>query len=159
MHLSDRVTGAVLVGLGALSAYGGSLLPAVPGQDVGPAVFPMIIGAGLVGCGAMIALGIGRSFEAPDEAEKQIEAEERAHHFIGLKALVPPALLILYVLIAETVGFLPTAALMVFVTAMALGARLRLAVPVAILAPVGVHLVFSKLLRVPLPAGMLPAPW
>jgi putative tricarboxylic transport membrane protein len=159
MHLSDRVTGAALVGLGALSAYGGSLLPAVPGQDVGPNVFPIIIGAGLVGCGAMIALGIGRSFEAPDEGEEQIEAVERAGHLVGLKALVPPALLILYVLIVETVGFLPTAALVVFAAALALGARLRLAVPVAVLAPVGVHLVFSKLLRVPLPDGVLPAPW
>jgi putative tricarboxylic transport membrane protein len=159
MHLSDRVTGAVLVGLGALSAYGGSLLPAVPGQDVGPAVFPMIIGFGLVGCGAMIAFGVGRSFEAPDEGEEQIEEAERTGHLVGLKALVPPALLILYVLIVETVGFLATAALIVFLTAMALGARLRLAVPLAVLAPAGVHLVFSKLLRVPLPIGVLPAPW
>jgi putative tricarboxylic transport membrane protein len=40
-----------------------------------------------------------------------------------------------------------------------LGARLKLAVPVALLAPVGVHLVFYKLLRVPLPDGLLPMPW
>ena len=40
---------------------------------------------------------------------------------------------------------------------MALGARLRLAVPLAIVAPLVVHLVFSKLLRVPLPPGLLPA--
>ena len=159
MHLSDRVTGAVLVGFGALAAYGGSLLPGVPGQDVGPNVFPMVIGAGLAGCGAMIALGIGRSFEAPDEAEEKIEEEERAHPFLGLKALVPPALLLLYVMIVERVGFLPTAALVVLGAALALGARLRLAVPIAVAAPLFVHAVFSKLLRVPLPDGVLPAPW
>jgi putative tricarboxylic transport membrane protein len=34
-----------------------------------------------------------------------------------------------------------------------------LAVPLAIAAPLLVHLVFYKLLRVPLPAGLLPAPW
>jgi putative tricarboxylic transport membrane protein len=39
------------------------------------------------------------------------------------------------------------------------GARPRLAVPVALLAPVVVHLVFYKLLRVPLPAGLIPMPW
>ena len=47
----------------------------------------------------------------------------------------------------------------VLATALAFGARWRLAVPLAILAPLLVHLVFYKLLRVPLPAGLLPAPW
>ncbi len=42
---------------------------------------------------------------------------------------------------------------------MALGATLRLAIPVAIFAPVFVHLIFAKLLRVPLPRGLLPMPW
>jgi putative tricarboxylic transport membrane protein len=42
---------------------------------------------------------------------------------------------------------------------LALGARLRLAIPLAIGAPLFVHLVFSKLLRVPLPPGLVPAPW
>jgi putative tricarboxylic transport membrane protein len=48
MHLSDRISGSFLVGLGALAAYGGSRLPPVPGQQVGPNVFPMVIGTGLV---------------------------------------------------------------------------------------------------------------
>ena len=56
-------------------------------------------------------------------------------------------------------GFILTAATMVLVTALTLGASLRLAVPLALLAPVGVHLIFYKLLRVPLPAGWLPMPW
>ena len=39
MHLSGRVTGLFLALLGSLAFWGGSLLPAVPGQDVGPAAF------------------------------------------------------------------------------------------------------------------------
>ena len=153
MQLSDRVTGGVLVILGGLAAWSGSRLPAVPGQDVGPAAFPMLIGSGLVICGALIAFGIGRSFEAPDE-----EAPA-ASRFGGLRALIPPALLLFYMLVSEPLGFLPTAAIMVLVAALALGARMRLAVPVALLAPALVHLAFYKLLRVPLPGGVLPAPW
>ena len=34
-----------------------------------------------------------------------------------------------------------------------------LSLPLAGLAPIGIHLIFSKLLRVPLPAGLLPMPW
>jgi putative tricarboxylic transport membrane protein len=67
--------------------------------------------------------------------------------------------LLLYVLLVDGVGFLPTAAMLVLAIALVLGARLRLAVPLALLAPLGVHAVFSKLLRVPLPDGVLPAPW
>jgi len=45
------------------------------------------------------------------------------------------------------------------VTSTALGARWKLSLPLAVLAPTGIHLIFSKLLRVPLPAGPLPMPW
>ena len=154
MHLSDQTTGAFLVALGAAAAYAGSRLPAVPGQDVGPAAFPMVIGSGLAICGVLVALGIGQSFEAPDEADAP-----HTSRFHGLRALVPPALLLFYVLAVDTLGFLLTAAAMVLVAALALGARPRLAVPIALVAPALVHLVFYKLLRVPLPAGWLAAPW
>jgi putative tricarboxylic transport membrane protein len=59
----------------------------------------------------------------------------------------------------DRLGFALTAAAMIATAALALGARLRLAIPLAIAAPLFVHLVFSKLLRVPLPAGLLPLPW
>ncbi|WP_137123626.1 tripartite tricarboxylate transporter TctB family protein [Roseomonas sp. HF4] len=158
MHLSDRVTGLFLVVLGALAFWGGSLLPAVPGQDVGPAAFPMVIGGGLVLCGALIALGIGRSFEAPEAAD-DAPPPGLAARIGGWAAFLPPALLIFYVLVSERLGFLPTAALMLLATARALGASWRLAAGVALLAPLAVHLAFAKLLRVPLPDGVLPAPW
>lgn len=155
MRLSDRVSGAVLIALGAAAAAVGSRLPAVPGQDVGPAVFPMVVGSGLVLCGAMIAFGIGHSFEAPEEAEDRPQRPS----WWGLRALLPPALLVFYVIAVESLGFLPTAAVMVAVTAFALGASWRLAVPLALLAPLAVHAIFAKLLRVPLADGLLAAPW
>lgn len=164
MRLSDRTTGSFLVALGALAAYGGSLLPPVPGQQVGPNVFPMVVGIGLVLCGAMIALGIGRSFEAEPVAEV-LEAENSAaqppadfkRH--GIWVLLPPALLLFYAFASETIGFIPTAAIVAFIAAWGLGATWRIAISVAIFAPIGVHLVFAKLLRVPLPPGLLPMPW
>jgi len=162
MHLSDRLTGSVLVALGALAAYGGSRLPPVPGQQIGPSVFPMVIGAGLVLCGLLIALGVGRHFE--EEAEADLAAiegppVEKAGPLAGLRALLPPALLLFYVVSADRLGFIVTGAIIVGATALALGARWRLALPLAILAPFGVHLVFGKLLRVPLPSGLVPTPW
>ena len=157
MRLPDRVTGLFLVGLGAAAAYGGWLLPPVPGQPVGPNVFPLVIGSGLA-----IAFGIGHSFEE-EEHLNPVEGNEPKPpppgKWYGLRALLPPALLLFYVAVADRVGFIITAAIIVFVTATALGARWRLALPLAVLAPIAVHLIFSKLLRVPLPIGLLPMPW
>jgi putative tricarboxylic transport membrane protein len=152
--VTDRITGGVLVALGAAAAWFGSRLLAVPGQDVGPAAFPMVIGFGLIGCGALIALGIGQSFEVPEEDEAGPKPRLGAAGVI-----IPPALLLFYALASEPLGFLLTAAIMVLVAGLALGSRLSIAIPVAIVAPLLVHLAFYKLLRVPLPEGLLAAPW
>ena len=162
MRLPDRVTGLFLVGLGSLAAYGGSLLPPVPGQPVGPNVFPIVIGIGLALCGLMIAFGIGHTFEEEPELvplEPGQQTPPPRGKLYGLRALLPPALLLFYVLAAERLGFILSAGLIVLVTSTALGARLKLAIPLAILAPIGVHLIFAKLLRVPLPIGLIPMPW
>ena len=58
MRIPDRVSGLFLVGLGAAAAYGGWQLPPVPGQPVGPNVFPLVIGLGLALCGLAIAFVI-----------------------------------------------------------------------------------------------------
>jgi putative tricarboxylic transport membrane protein len=161
MRLPDRVTGLFLVGLGSLAAYGGWLLPPVPGQPVGPNVFPLVIGVGLAICGVMIAFGIGHTFEEEEEIIPIEGGEAVAPRgaLYGLRALLPPALLLFYVLAADRLGFFITTALIVLATSTALGARLKLAIPLSVLAPVGIHLIFAKLLRVPLPGGLLPMPW
>src|SRR4029078_13416911 len=79
--------------------------------------------------------------------------------YYGLRALLPPALLLFYVVVSDGLGFIITPALSVFVPSSALGARWKLSLPLAVLAPIGIHLIFAKLLRVPLPAGLLPLPW
>lgn len=165
MQLSDRVSGSFLVALGALTTIGGARLPPVPGQPVGPNVFPIVVGVGLALCGALIALRIGHSFEddsvvelAPgDPFYRPPEAPTTWAY--GLRALIPPALLIFYAVASETLGFIPTAAIITFITSFALGGSLRLSLPLAVACPVFVHLVFAKLLRVPLPPGWLPMPW
>jgi putative tricarboxylic transport membrane protein len=161
MHLPDRVTGLFLVGLGAAAAYGGWLLPPVPGQPVGPNVFPLVIGTGLALCGLAITFGVGHSFEEEEEIIPFAGGEAPAPRgkLYGLRALLPPALLLFYVVAADRLGFILTAALIVYVTATALGARWKLSLPLAALAPIAIHLIFSKLLRVPLPIGLLPMPW
>jgi len=120
-----------------------------------------VVGSGLVICGLLIAFGIGHSFEEAEteETEPPPGLGGLLGRFGAVAALVPPALLIFYVLAADRLGFLLTGAAIVLVAALAMGARLRLAVPLAVAGPSFIHLVFYKLLRVPLPEGILAAPW
>ena len=172
MKVSDRVTGAMLVGLGVASYWGGSVLPPVPGQQVGPNVFPMVIGAALIACGVLIIIGIGRTFEEDEKVVTSATGEVadseavdpprgRVADFLGggWKVLVPPAALFFYYFASERLGFWITALLMVFALAWSQGAKLKHAIALAIVAPALVHLVFYKLLRVPLPPGLLKFPW
>jgi putative tricarboxylic transport membrane protein len=121
----------------------------------------MVVGAGLIASGLLVIFGVGHRLE--EEALVELaahEAEEmHVHAQSSWRALIPPALLIGYVLIVGWLGFVPTAALIVLIISLALGARLSLALPLAIVTPLAVHLIFAKLLRVPLPAGLLPMPW
>ena len=164
MRLSDRSTGLFLLVLGAAAAFAGSRLPPVPGQQIGPNVFPLVVGIGLVLCGALIALRIGSGFEEAAEADLAAHSDEPVPDATPgglrwLRALLPPASLVFYALAVDALGFFVTAATMIFIVCLAFGARLRLALPMALLSPVVVHLIFYKLLRVPLPAGLVPMPW
>lgn len=163
MQLSDRLTGGALAALGSVAFVYGSKLPPVPGQQVGPSAFPMVVGAGLVICGVLIIFGIGRHFEEVAEAEvashSAPEMLEPLPAWRNWLALLPPALVLFYALASEPLGFLPTAAIMVAAASFAFGAKPKLAIPLAIIAPFAINLIFLKLLRVPLPGGLLPFPW
>jgi putative tricarboxylic transport membrane protein len=63
--------------------------------------------------------------------------------------------LALYVVLADPLGFHLTGFALVLVWTLVFGARPAIALPVAVAAPVLIHLAFYKLLRVPLPWGVL----
>ena len=160
---ADRASGSAIAALGAIAFFYGSQLPPVPGQQVGPSAFPMVVGGGLALCGSLIAFGVGRHFEEVAEADV---TEHSAPEYLeplpawrSWLALLPPALLAFYALASEALGFLLTAGNMTLIASLAFGARPKLAVPLAIIAPLVINLLFLKLLRVPLPGGLLPFIW
>lgn len=156
LNRENRIAGPALAALGALTITGANGLPAVPGQPVGPAVFPYIIGAGLCLCGLLITFNIGVETEEPGEV---IEATGPGRAMLLLRLVLPPLLLLAYFIAIESLGFLITGGLIVLVTSLCLGARPLLAIGLSVGSPVFIHSVFSGLLRVPLPEGLLSLPW
>lgn len=150
---SDRIGALALGALGLACILGASRLPSIPGQPIGPAVFPYVIGAALCLCAALILVGIGAG--DPDEAEE----EPGLPRLALLRLLGPPLVLVAYYLLVERLGFLITGFGVVLTIALLLGGRLLLAVPLAVAITAFVYSIFASLLRVPLPEGLLALPW
>jgi putative tricarboxylic transport membrane protein len=145
----DRWVGLGLAVLALTVLWSGSAFPNVPGQKLGAAFLPMIIGGGLLLCALAL---VRRSFRrgAYAEAEAQPEVEE---HF-GSAVVIVGAVLA-YILLSERIGFLFIAPLCLVAVFLAFRVRWTTAVMCAIGGTLVVHLAFYKLLRVPLPWGPL----
>ena len=122
----------------------------MPGQKFGPAWFPGLIAVGLILCGALLAAHAMRA-SAPLVALPAWIRSARA--VSGVASVI--AGLLFYVLAADWLGFYLTALLIQVVWMRILGASWRLTLPVAVVATVVIHLSFYKLLRIPLPWGVL----
>jgi putative tricarboxylic transport membrane protein len=125
----------------------------MPGQKFGPAWFPGLIAVGLAICGALLIFR-GLRERSPWVALPEWIHSPRAR--AGIAALVCG--LAFYVLAADTLGFHITGIVLLVVWMRLLGASWRVTLPLAILSTLVIHFAFYKLLRVPLPWGVL-EPW
>jgi putative tricarboxylic transport membrane protein len=150
MKINDAVMGGLLLLLAAAIGVYVSGFPGMPGQRYGAALFPGMIAAGLAVCGALL-LARGLRAKAPAfEFASWTREGLLAVNF----ALVCGALLF-YILASETLGFMVTGTLLLLALFLKLGVRLSVSVVVAPIAALVIHLLFYKLLKVPLPWGIL----
>ena len=152
MKVNDALIGAALVVLGAVVLWHIQGFPPMPGQKYGPAWFPGLIAIGLVLCGALLIASRLRA-TAPTPLFTLPEWSRRSRPVASVVSVV--AGLVVYVLAVDTLGFHVTAAALLLVWSRLLGASWRLSIPVSIASTVVIHLAFYKLLRVPLPWGVL----
>ena len=152
MKVNDALCGAALVALGAVVLWHIQGFPPMPGQKFGPAWFPGLIAGGLVLCGVLLIVSRLRS-ATPEPLLALPEWTRRARPVASVVSVV--AGLVLYVLVVDTLGFHITAAALLLTWSRLLGAPWRLALPVSLAATVVIHLAFYKLLKVPLPWGLL----
>ena len=122
----------------------------MPGQKFGPAWFPGIVAIGIGLCGAALIYSGAR----------QRGTLVALPGWIGRPAPRAAVLsvlggLLFYVLAADKLGFHLTAIALTALWVRILGASWRMTAAVALLAPLLIHLAFYKLLRVPLPWGVL----
>jgi putative tricarboxylic transport membrane protein len=145
----DRWVGLGLAALALAVLWSARAFPDVPGQKLGAAFLPMIVGVGLLLCAlALVARSLRRDAYADSETRPEVE-----EHF-GSAAVIVGAVLA-YIFLSERIGFLVIAPLCLLAVFLALRVRWKTAVLCAIGGTLLVHLAFYKLLRVPLPWGPL----
>ena len=152
MKINDAVFGALLLLLGVVVLVHVQGFPKIPGQPVGPALFPGLVAAGLAVCGVLLIVsGIRRRAEQP--WYETAEWMRSGRHFIAFAAIVGGV--VAYVLLATHVGFLLVAPVLLWIWFSVLGVRPVRAGVVAVVASLVIWYAFYKLLRVPLPWGLL----
>lgn len=149
LGLAFMISGAVVIGV----ARG---YPTMASLQYGPSLFPTLIGAGMVGGGALLALWhlppLKRASAAPVTHAGGYDYKSL------LMSLVPGALIVFYILAGETLGA-PLCMLLAMLVLMHLrGVRLRTSLPVASVAALAIYWLFSRYLLIPLPEGTL-MPW
>jgi putative tricarboxylic transport membrane protein len=143
---SDRWVGFGLAILALAVLWTAREFPQVPGQRLGAAFLPMIIGAGLLLCGLAL---IARSFRVGADGGTTRSAVPE--HFGSAGVVVGTVLA--YIFLADRLGFLLLAPLCLLAVFRSLRVPWRAALWWAIGGTLVVHLTFYKLLRVPLPWG------
>ncbi|OAI50597.1 hypothetical protein AYO46_09885 [Betaproteobacteria bacterium SCGC AG-212-J23] len=156
MKFNDAVLGAIFLALSIAVLVTIQGFPKIPGQSVGPSAFPGLIAVLLAGCSiALIWRGWRERASQPLVAiGAWLSSPPHVRNF-----LVVVGGLVFYVLAADTLGFLPCGAIILCALFLTLRVRPLLAVALALIVPVVIHLIFYKLLRVPLPWGVLPVMW
>ena len=155
MKLHDALWGALLVVFaGALFVHVQGF-PAMPGQRVGPGALPGALAVGLFVCGALLLVR-GLRERARGGAARWIELPEwfaSAPQVRGMAVLVGVNLL--YVFAVDRLGFIVTGVVYLAALMWVLRVRLARALPIAVVMTLLIHYAFYKLLKVPLPWGVL----
>ena len=159
MKLNDAVIGLVLVLFGAAVAWRAQSFPQLPHQDYGSALFPSIIGFGLICCGlALMVLGIRSRVSTGEQWARLGEWARSPYHVFSV--LMIPLGLILYILFADFLGFFFTSTLLLFGWMLWLRGRWVSSLAVAVVVTLAIDIGFSHYLLVPLPWGIFqPLAW
>ncbi len=152
MKIHDALLGMIFVLIGIATLYTVSAYPKMPGQDVGPAMFPGVVAAGFVLFGSLLTVrawalpGPRRLFALGDWARSP------RHALAGLSIILGCAA---YAFFSNMLGFLIISPLMLFVWHLAFGVSAKTSVASALLTTLVTWAVFYKGLGVPLPWGLL----
>lgn len=150
MKISDSLLGLGAIAFGVLIISLTHHFPSLEGGYPGPALFPRILG------GLFILFGGILSFQSTKKSGLANLVQKGETYWPGFtNYLSVAAAVIAYMVLAEVLGFVLTAFLILTLLMKKMGVSLLKSVLIAIATSVSINLLFGKFLLVPLPWGIL----
>jgi len=150
--LSELLAGAVSAAAGAGMWIGtASLTPTIPGTLIGPALLPRICAVGFFVLGLLLLANSTRHLLAHANASRSTTGSLRTE----IAGFSVPVLLVAMWLLAPTIGFLATTALAGFTLMRLRGGPWIGSAVCALLIVVAVHFLFTDVMRIQMPQGMI----
>jgi len=156
MKLNDAVWGALLFLFSAVVLIHIRNFPSIPGQKVGPALFPGMLAVGMAVCAALLTVKGLRSRAQRGERARWAELDSwtrSRRHVIAFFAVI--GVNAFYILLVDRLGFIITGVIYLGLLFAVFLVRTRWILPLAIGMTLVIHYAFYKLLKVPLPWGVL----
>lgn len=150
MRIHDSLIGGALLLLSLAVLWHIQSFPPAAGQNFGPALFPGLAAAGLALCSLVLIWQGLRTGQAWLELGQGLRSPR---HLAAFAIVI--AGMVFYILLADRLGFVLCSLLILSALQWACGVRLPVALAVAVVATLVIHTCFYKLLKVPLPWGLL----
>ena len=156
MKFDDAINGLLSIVLGLSMILLARDMPTVRHIEYGPGLFPTLVGFGLIGAGLVLIV------------RRIVRKQGCIHGWVTAGLSVDPprrsplpsfgiviGAVIFYISFVEALGFLPTMALLLFITVWWFDRRYVRALTTAIVATWAIHSFFYQLMSVQLPWGIL----
>jgi putative tricarboxylic transport membrane protein len=161
VKFNDAVWGALCVLFAGVLLIHVQSFPHIPGQNVGPGLFPGAIAIGIAVCGLILIVRGIRARLAHAEGSQWLWLPpwlKSGRHVLALAVGV--GVNAFYLLAVDKLGFIFTGFIYLLAFMWVLRVRLVRTIPIALVMTLVIHYAFYKLLKVPLPWGVLtPYAW
>ena len=150
MKKNDAVFGSIFIVLGIFIFTQTFFYPSLEKGHPGPGLFPNLLAILFIIFGGVLIFKARRSSAAEEKEEESPPGHKKITN-----ALFVLAIIIVYVVAVGKVGFLVTSAVLLFILMKKLGAPALRSAIASICITLFINIMFLKILRVPLPPGIL----
>jgi putative tricarboxylic transport membrane protein len=146
----DAIAGVVLALVGSFAYVTARSFPHLSGGYPGPGLFPQVLGAVLAAAGVALVVGAVAGRRPP--APRPPGGGSRRGR---LSALGVVAAVVFFLATVHSLGFVVVSVLILAGLMAALGVPARWNAPVSLAVTAALYILFARILRVPLPEGIL----
>src|SRR5512139_2282640 len=150
MKKNDIVAGIVFIALGIFIFTQTVSYPSLEKGHPGPGLFPNLLAILFIAFGGVLVFKARKPTSLPEGGPEILAAPRRIFNAFFVLAFI-----VIFVAVVNIVGFLITSAVLLFVLMKQLEVTMFKSAIASLLITLFINLMFSKILRVPLPPGIL----